>query len=126
MKNTVNISIWKWPFHLWVDQKGWKDPCFLIFPKYFLNNYKYKVRHLTFFPQVHISWMITLISWLILQIISFILPPNEYDCYTLEQRDVTLKIMFLLQNVFWNLELSFRTFLSLYDVLYFRKHFARP
>ena len=42
---------------------------------------KYKVRHLTFFFQlVLISWMITLSSCLIWQIISFILPPNENGC----------------------------------------------
>ena len=39
---------------------------------------KYKVRHLTFFLLVIISWMVTLSSYLIWQIISFILPPNEY------------------------------------------------
>ena len=42
---------------------------------------KYRVRHLTFFFQlVLISWMATLSSCLIWQIISFILPPNEYGC----------------------------------------------
>ena len=41
----------------------------------------YRVRHLTFFFQlVFISWMVTLSSCLIWQIISFILPPNEYGC----------------------------------------------
>ena len=40
---------------------------------------KFRVRHLTFFFQlVLISWMATLSSCLIWQIISFILPPNEY------------------------------------------------
>ena len=42
---------------------------------------KYRVRHLTFFFQlILISWMVTLCSCLIWQIISFILPPNEYGC----------------------------------------------
>ena len=42
----------------------------------------YRVRHLTFFffQLVFISWMVTLSSCLIWQIISFILPPNEYGC----------------------------------------------
>ena len=41
----------------------------------------YSVRHLTFFFQlVLISWMVTLDSYLIWQIISFILPPKEYVC----------------------------------------------
>ena len=41
----------------------------------------YRVRHLTFFFQlVLISWMVTLRSCLIWQIISFILQPNEYGC----------------------------------------------
>ena len=40
-----------------------------------------KVRHLTFFFKlVLISWMVTLSSCLIWQIISFIFPPNEYGC----------------------------------------------
>ena len=39
----------------------------------------YKLRHLTFFFQLRlISWMRTLSSYLIWQIISFILPLNEY------------------------------------------------
>ena len=43
--------------------------------------YIYWVRHLTcFFQLVLISWMVTLCSCLIWQIISFILPPNEYGC----------------------------------------------
>ena len=38
----------------------------------------YRVRHLTFFFQLGlISWMVTLSSCLIWQVISFILPPNE-------------------------------------------------
>ena len=42
---------------------------------------KYWVHHLTFFFQlVFISCMVTLSSCLIWQIISFILPPNEYGC----------------------------------------------
>ena len=40
----------------------------------------YKVRHLTFFQIVLISWLVTLSSCLIWQIISFILPPNEHCC----------------------------------------------
>ena len=40
----------------------------------------YRVRHLTFFQLVLILWMVTLTSYLIWQIISFILPPNEYGC----------------------------------------------
>ena len=41
----------------------------------------YWVRYLTFFfHQVLISWMVTLSSYLIWQIISFILPLSEYDC----------------------------------------------
>ena len=41
----------------------------------------YRARHLRFFFQlVIISWMVTLSSCLIRQTISFILPPNEYDC----------------------------------------------
>ena len=32
------------------------------------------------FQLVFISWMVTLSSWLIWQIINFILPPNEYGC----------------------------------------------
>ena len=41
----------------------------------------YMVHHLKFFFQlVLISWMVTLTSCLIRQIISFILPPNEYAC----------------------------------------------
>ena len=41
----------------------------------------YWIRHLTFFNiLVFISWMITLSSCMIWQIISFILPPNEYGC----------------------------------------------
>ena len=40
----------------------------------------YRVRHQTFFQLVLISWMVTLISCLIWQIISFILPLNEYGC----------------------------------------------
>ena len=44
-------------------------------------NRLYRVRHLTFFFQlVLISWMVTLSSCLFWQIISFILPPNEYCC----------------------------------------------
>ena len=43
-------------------------------------NLKYMVRHLTFFQQVLISCMVTLSYCLIWQIISFILPPNEYGC----------------------------------------------
>ena len=40
-----------------------------------------RVRHLTFFFQlVLISWMVTLSSCLIWQILSFILPPNAYGC----------------------------------------------
>ena len=50
----------------------------------YINSYFvriYRVRHLTFFfQQVLISWMVTLSSCLIRQIISFILPPNEYGC----------------------------------------------
>ena len=41
----------------------------------------YRVRYLTFFVQlVFISWMVTLSSCLIWQIISFILPLNKYGC----------------------------------------------
>ena len=40
----------------------------------------YRVRHLTFFQLVLISWIVTLCSCLIWQIISFIYPPNEYGC----------------------------------------------
>ena len=39
-----------------------------------------------FFQLAFISWMVTLGSCLICQIISFILPPNENGCDTLEQR----------------------------------------
>ena len=39
----------------------------------------YRVHHLTF-QLVFISWMVTLSSCLIWQIISFILSPNEYGC----------------------------------------------
>ena len=40
----------------------------------------YRIRHLTFFQLVLISWMVTLSSCLIWQIISFILPPKENGC----------------------------------------------
>ena len=40
---------------------------------------KYRVRK-RFFLQVLISWNVTLSSWVISQIISFILLPNEYGC----------------------------------------------
>ena len=41
----------------------------------------YRVCHLTyFFTLVLISWMVTLSSCVIWQVISFILPPNEYGC----------------------------------------------
>ena len=44
-------------------------------------HWHYRVRHLTFFFQlVLISLMVTLSLCLISQIISFILPPNEYGC----------------------------------------------
>ena len=50
---------------------------FCIFQSFFL----YWFHHLTsFFQQVLISWMVTLSSCLIWQIISFILPQNEYGC----------------------------------------------
>ena len=46
-----------------------------------LTDNKEWVRHLTFsFQLVLISWTVTLSSCLIWQIISFILPPNEYGC----------------------------------------------
>ena len=46
----------------------------------FLMRYHW-LRHLTFIFQLGlISWMVTLSSCLIWQIISFILPPNEYAC----------------------------------------------
>ena len=46
----------------------------------------YRVGHLTFFfQQVLFSWMVTLSSCLIWQIIGFILSPNEYGFDTLEQ-----------------------------------------
>ena len=46
-----------------------------------LRKYIYRVRHLTFFFQlVLMSWIVALSSCLIWQIISFILPPNEYSC----------------------------------------------
>ena len=44
-------------------------------------NCNYWVRHLTlFFQLVLISWIVILSLCLIRQIISFILPPNEYNC----------------------------------------------
>ena len=46
---------------------------------YFQMNF-YRVRHITFFQLELISWMLTLSSCLIWQIISFILPPKEYGC----------------------------------------------
>ena len=64
----------------WVEKKYWKI-------KNNNNNNNstttlyYRVRHLTFFFQlVFISWMVTLSSCLIWQIISFSLSSNEYGC----------------------------------------------
>ena len=55
------------------------------------------------FQLVLISWMVTLFSCLIWQIISFILPLNEYDCVYLNNTgkycDITLKILVMLQYV---------------------------
>ena len=48
---------------------------------WFLLKLLYRDRHITYFFQLLlISWMVTLDSYLIWQIINFILPPNEYGC----------------------------------------------
>ena len=58
------------PNKLWNLEPGLDSGLFLYWVR----------RHQRFFQLVLISWMVTVSSYLIWQIISFILPPYEYGC----------------------------------------------
>ena len=93
-------------------------------------------RHLTFFffQLVLISWMVTLSSCLIWQIISFILPPNKYGCVYAWKTLGNIATDRLTENADFSLfsyifkYLIFKRFLesTLIKVLYCLNQFSQP
>ena len=79
--------------------------CLNIVLRWCCNEPIYRLRHLKFFYLVLISWTVTLSSSPIWQIISFILPPNEYLCTRLNNAgkycDITLKNFTKIAYGFW-------------------------